>query len=497
MRAYGSVGEMAVRRIRKEQNKARNVGWIYFLGTIALAVLAFLPFLKINGEAFSVIDYVDWYKNFFKALPDVSKFSYFYVFLSLFLIAILFNALKALFRLGGLHKHSMARKDRNRDAMEKMGSIFSGSFACYVIYYFLYFLFFGWKDNAFMDVELTLFGYLTLGVGLGVHWLAGLVGGGVRKFKNNTSVEEAKRPYGLFLYFLGNLLQLAAVVGILYFFLEISNIGLYVYSVMLQDKFTVCITEEWIYLGLQAATVLCALVLVKHATANTEFNFFGRDGKGMKNFRVFSLLTALFAAGCFGYIWWKTKEAGKAEYFHEYLIVAGIALAIFVLECVLKANWKKSDDETDEIAAVEQPQQPLQQPLPQPAMPPYMPYPMPMPPVVNVHAPYPVPCYVLPMPSREEPKPQPQPLVETVVEEKEESKPMQISKWQILCPTCKKRLTVKDSSAYHCCPACNNVFELRKENRKMLKPGVSQSNKVVEEKKPFSLVDFDKDPFAD
>ncbi|MBO5412129.1 MAG: hypothetical protein J6A38_03530 [Clostridia bacterium] len=478
MKTYESIGEKTIRRIGKEQRKARNVGWFYFLGIIALATLAFFPFLEIGGEKWSAIDYFKQYKNFVKALPKLSKLLLVYVFLSLFLIAILCNALKGLCGLGTLNKRSMARKDRNRDAMEKMGKIFSGSFACYVIFYFLHFLFFGWKDDAIVKVELTTFGYLTLAVGVGVHFFGGLIGGNVRRFQNNKTEDEAKRPYGIFLYFLANVLQYVAVAGILYFFLQVSIVYLYVFSVISQDSFLVCSAKEWIYLGLQGATLLSALVLVKHATANTEYNFFGRDGSGMKNFRVFSILTALFAIGCFGYYWYETADAGKANYPYEFLIVAGIAIASFICECIFKANWNKEEMETSECDAS---MQPLAQPPVQQAPQAYPPAP-----IVNVQAPYPVPYYL--------PTPNVGAVEDSVAEDEKE--PETVSEWQILCPTCKKRLQVKDSKKYHCCPACNGVFTLRKHKRKMVKPGVSQSNRVQKEEQPLCLVDFNQDPFA-
>ncbi len=507
MKAYESTKTAALRkRVRKVHRKAGFVGTLYLLGALALAVLAFLPMLQIGGEDL-------WAATFYAPVQDalggtldwigiLTAVLYLWI-----LLVVVINFFKCFSKLGWLTRRSsryVNGYNRNMRAMEEMGKRFSGSFAAIVNLSFLIFV----LQPVASDVTLTNTAYIALGVGLFIHFVAGLIAGKVSWFDvqgNGGNVEEVKRECGIFVYFFRNVLQLAAVVGIVYFFLPQCTIGATLESWLggvnpLEGD----LVKNIVPVALQALIVLCMLVLIKHATAATEFNRLGMEGRGMKNYRVFSFFVFLLAGGVFAVDYLLVKPDPIV---YDFVYVAAIAFGVFLADCIFKTRVKHDEEDYDPIGEMERNQPTVQngyvqQPMPmqagQPAVvyqqvpapqaayqqqpvyiPVYYPYPVqqPMPtpasaPVEVKITPTPAPAPVVAptkAPEHIKPMPSPQEKAKEEAFDKENAEPVEVNKpldpnkeWKVRCPRCGKILSVRETSPYHRCPSCDKVFALRK-----------------------------------
>ncbi|MBO5239846.1 MAG: hypothetical protein J6B56_00300 [Clostridia bacterium] len=509
MKTYESTNAAALRkRVRKVHSKAGFAGTLYLLGALALAVLAFLPALNIGGEDL-------WVLTFYAPLQDalggelnwiglITAALYLWV-----LLVVVINFFRCFSKLGWLTRRSsryVNGYNRNMRAMEDMGKRFSGSLAAIVNLSLLIYVL---QPNV-SDVTITNYAYITLGVGLVVHFFAGLIAGKVSWFDvqgSGGNVEEVKRECGIFVYFFRNLVQLAAIAGILYFFVPQCTIGKTIESWLGGvNPIEGDLVKNLLPVALQVLIVLFTFVLVKHATAATEFNRLGMEGKGMKNYRVFSFFVFLAAGGAFAVDYFLVQPDPIT---YEIVYVAAIAFGAFLVDCIFKTRAKKeAEEDYDPIDEMEknQAKQPVymgqampmqagqptviyqQPPTGQPVLayqqqpvyiPVYYPYPVqqPAPAVAPVEvkiAPTPTPAptsAVAPTkaPDHIKPVPSPQEKAKQEALDKENAGPVEVNKpldpnkeWKVRCPRCGKVLSVRETSPYHRCPSCDKVFALRK-----------------------------------
>ncbi len=349
------------KRVKTVHRRAKFVGVMYLLGSLALAA-AVLYFPLLNGTALSANNAVLPVLTFYKPFMDIFEGGFgsilgnltamnaveiggvlsalFYVFL---LLAVVFNVLRSFKRLGWLFKRRASYTNgfnRNMYAMDALGKRFSGSLAAIVIFYLLVYLV---SFDGTGYPQLTTYAYVVLGGGLVLHFLLGLIGGKVTLFTMGENVSEELREFGLFTYFIRNLLQLAAIGGILYFLLKESLLPEGIPAMIgnaLVGNVGALIN---IPLLIELAAWICLFVMIKHATAATEFNRDCMDGRGMKNFRVFSLfftiaIGALVALPYFGVI--ATVKTGLNV---NLLIAAGISFVAFLLDCIIKSRHPKEN----------------------------------------------------------------------------------------------------------------------------------------------------------
>lgn len=515
MKAYESTRGSALRkRVKKVHAKAGFVGVIYLLGALALLAIACMPMLKIGGEKFWVVNFWKPLKYIFKPERDWHAIIVAALY-GLALLTALINLFRCLGKLGWLTKRSSRYVNgfnRNMRAMEKMGQVFSGTFAMIVnVFMIVYML--CWFSGA----ELTLWAYVFLGAGVFVHFLCGLIGGTVSYFNvggGTGEVSEEKRNCGLFVYFFRNLVQIAATAAIVWLFMQTCVLGVFVDIALLPtNPFAgMDLVKEILPVALQGAILVCLFVLVSHATAPTEFNRHGIEGAGMKNYRIFSFILFLAAAGIFAIEYFVSKIRPTEWLGWSYAIIAGIALVAFLVDCIFKSRNKEEVAEEEEAA--EQPVQPMPYvaPMPMPQQPmqpvdqahgyPQMPVPMMMPIVQPVYMQQPQPMYVpmyypapfaypmqqgasaetpavrpAPAPAPESLRPAPSPATQAAEREEakkaalavgETSEPERIvdvdmtKEWKVRCPRCGKELLVTEVAPYHRCPSCGNVFHVHK-----------------------------------
>ena len=417
------------------------------------------------------------------------------------LLTVAINFLRSFGQLGKLYaKRSKQAKGYNRNlcAMDEMGKRFSSSFCAIVSVHFLIFI-----VQPYGAVRITKVAYAMVAVGLFFHFVCGLMGGKTSVFNQNKltgEVVEEKRPCKLFVYFFRNLVQIAAVCAIVFYFVWNCNFNeIVVGALAKQNPFRGGIMKVVVPLALELAMVLWILVLIKHATNVTEFNRFGIEGEGMKNFRVFSLFVALTAGG-----WYVVERFfNKTNPSWAFAIIAGVAFVAFLMDCIFKSKPPKKEEQEEEVA-LQQSQYPYMQPMVMPAqnapvqtyqqptqqtqfqpiyIPIYCPYPPAQcapqgaptvsgTPVESVEATYAKPIHnvMQPMPAPEYLRPMPSPYAQAMeqqaaqapppapaVEEKEDEAYAELERSIVA-----KELMVRETSPYHRCPACDKVFKLQR-----------------------------------
>ncbi len=350
------------KRIARNRRRAKFVGALYLLATIALAAIACLPLFEHDLAPVTVMEF---YKSFLPenlkgfSLEDTDTLiivinSALYAVL---LFALLINVFKSLGKLGWLCKKKGNKThgfNRNVYAMEDMGRIFSGSFAAILSVYVLIAVLCG-------ELAVTTLMLIAVGAGVVIRLFLGFWGAKIAYYDyDNGEIVEDRRKVGRISPFVRNLLQFAAIGGILYYF-NYQGVNETLRSLTSQDGLSALLEDMngLITFAAQVLIVLCMFVLIKHATNITEYNFEGAKGAGMKNFRIFSFLIFLFAGAAMAYRYFLVAEEDGGKVLNENLLyVAAIALGIFLIEVIMrkrpklpgekqKKNKKKKDEEEE------------------------------------------------------------------------------------------------------------------------------------------------------
>ena len=292
------------KRVQKAHSKAEFVGMLYLIGTVFLAVVAFFPF--VYGTSVGSMGVVNFWKPFLE-LKNV-RGSYLPVCLNagvaalyaIMLLTAVINVIRCLSRLSRLFKKKASKLNgfnRNAIAMEEMGKIFSGTYCSIIVFTFMIHLIAG--------AGFTVLFYFALAIGLIVHFWAGLVGGNVSLFTVGENVAEEKRTLGRLAPFFRNIAQLV-FVGLIMYFISRTNLMLNALKWLEKGAFSNLFKGakmDLVYYGViplaQLFACIWTIVLLKHATAPTEFHRDGMQASGMKNFRIFSILLLLTAGGTF------------------------------------------------------------------------------------------------------------------------------------------------------------------------------------------------------
>ena len=341
------------KRVKKAQSKAKSAGFFYLVGTIALLITVVLfPIYSINGVPFTIT-------NFYQPLTTIigGKFNYAELVASIsyviMLLVLLANALKSLAKFGEAAKRNdrnPKRYNKNARAMDKMGKAFSSSFAAVIILNLQTYLLQPLNTITFTMMNV----YIILAIGLFVHFIAGLIGSKVSRFyvQESGAVEEEKRSCGLFVYFFRNLVQII-VVGVIAYFAVRSNLLYNVYDLVRAVLRREINIDALLIVGLQGLQLLWLMILIKHATSETEFNLLGIDGKGMRNFRVFSIISALTSGGLLGVLFMQ-----YGVWYLDFIIMLAAAFIGFLIDCIFKSRPKEEKEMVEE--PTEQPQQAVQ-----------------------------------------------------------------------------------------------------------------------------------------
>ena len=379
------------KRISKARSKAKFTGFLYLLATIALTALTCLSLvsLTVNVESgtYQVGLGVLTFINEFDALKAGEKSADWIVLFAIYgvlLLVLLINVIRSFSKLGWLFKKKASRLygvNRNAYAMDDLGKIFSCSFTAVIIFHFAYIII------PTVEMQFELFAFVALGLGALVHFLCGMLGGKVSLFssQNNLFVEE-KREIGLFLPFVRNLFQIAAVGAILYFiagsamyenaytaFMRVgnANIGKATKGVMWQEMLV--IVWAAIIPALCAIILLITASMLKRALSPIEFDMEEFEAPGKNKFVVCSVFMIVFVVATYVVQMVVQPEAAFSEEFLKvFYIIAGISFAMLIVEIILRPREKKEKVETvdpDEIDSLAFAEQHVGLPVAQPEVP--------------------------------------------------------------------------------------------------------------------------------
>ena len=506
MKRIQSKAGLLKRRVNAVHARAKLVGIVYLFATIALAVAtALLPL--VNGTIFAVegktpvVAFYDGVKSLlevgfgeiFKTPSAILVLLQLLLYLIL-LIILLVNVFRALGKLNWLFKRRASYINgfnRNMYAMDSLGKRFSSSLASVVVFYVL-FAMLTLPAEGVNAPSIGLYGYAFIGVFALVRMVFGAMEGNVPLFTTGEKIVEKKRDHGVLIYFIRNFVQWAVVAGVLFFFIPASGFGSGLENMLSQiivegDKmYLINVQTLPVYTGLVALIGL--IVMIKHATASTEYNRECNHTDGMKNFAIFSCMVAIMLGGLIVYPFVGIGLLGEevATLCMPLLWAAVIALFGFLFDCFCRAkDRKRIEEETDEDPVPADEEENLVKVQTAYTLPiqPQFAYPFPnvegkeegqipyQPIFIPVFCAYPPqggmamfqPPMPAPAPTGLLPEPSPTTAEEEANAETEEEQTLNPYKnYVVRCPECGTKLRARDASPYHRCPVCDKVFELRK-----------------------------------
>ena len=341
-------------KIAKAQAKAKFIGMIYFFAAFAIAALAFLPMLTLDGTGAGAL----WVVTFWKPFLSLKNFSALtpenYVQLAiaalyaLILITVTVNALRCCGKLKWLFKRKPSRLNgynRNVFAMEDLGKLFSWSF--YVLLTVTFFIYLLTKGAGAKIVLAPPYALIAAAVGAFVHFFGGLAGGSIHLYVvYNGMIEEEKRIGTVLIPFIRNLLQFAVVGVIGWFIVQTNAIETLLYVALTRNFATVLQNPlAFAYPIAYLLIFVCWLVLVKHATGIAEYDRDGAYSPRRAVFRVFTFFILLFAAAAVAAQFYVTKQFTR-----DCLTIDGVALISFIIECILRKYPCEKEEDVEDVA---------------------------------------------------------------------------------------------------------------------------------------------------
>lgn len=300
------------KRIRSIHRRAKFVGILYLLATIALAALACLPLIKIensdylwliNLDAGAFAGFVEPFTALTSGAEMDAKLLLDVVSAVLYVLVLLIaviNVMRCFTKLNFLFKKKASRSlgfNRNMFAMDQMGKAYSASFIWMVVLYFFIIMI---RTYVFT----TTFTLIALAVGVAFHFICGLIGSSVTLFvevendeqrfrftygenggtgwsSNTLRVEEQKREQPVRTFFLRNVIQVVLSCVMMYFFLSFSTVG-YAVTDIVGGNMDALMNDMMGYLipvAVQLLTAIMTCVVFSYALSTNEYD---RDCMGDK-----------------------------------------------------------------------------------------------------------------------------------------------------------------------------------------------------------------------
>lgn len=342
-------------RVRKARRKAEATGIFYLLFTILLAGFVILPaFVSTNGTL-NVLNFWKPFTNVKSASKNLIPFvmsviaSLFYFFIALSLVV---NMFKSFACLEKLYKKKPSRQNgynRNAQAMEKMGRIYSSSVAAIVV--------FGLLMNVFAGVTVTPIFWAVIAVALLVHFWLGLRSGNVSFFEVGKNT-EIKRVGGRFAPFVRNVFQLIVSGLIAYYFMQVNAIT-NLLKLLEKGAFAALksdMTAMLVYVVLPAVQLLMLIwiiAMLRHAINPSEYHHDGKHAPGRLTFRWMSMLLLITSAGAFALTMYISKKAVFPMSL-GCVYIAALSLAAFIEEVCMA---RLPNDRENHIVEYENPAQ--------------------------------------------------------------------------------------------------------------------------------------------
>lgn len=493
MKTFSYSLTASIKKIKKTHKRTKAVSWIYAIGFIILTVLAFFPTVNVQftGKGKLFIGTFFWpLVNIFKKNINVIDLIVMalYIAMAAFMIIYFFKGITRFGKILRRTSGNVTTCNKNLAIMEEIADAFSGALASYVIFNLvIYMITYATKSTSLFGA-ITLWAVIALAVSLIVHFWAGVLGAKVSVFIIGSTIEEKKREDKLFPFFLRNLIQVIGIAAILYFFAPATNFYIELGNLFAEGK-TSALTDfsnlfAFLSLVLQVGVVATSIVLIKHATAMTEYNRIGMDGIGMRNFRIFGIITTVLCVALFIF---DTTDGTQMNYL--YAAIAGLVAT--VLDFLVKPKVVKPVEDDPMLRKYKEkaledmmsPEQQQQTAAPQ---------------MQNCCL-YARPCYPTGVTPQQQAAKAEETKSESANNESEENNttteenvtntnnyynmmggvaamngngmvnglpdglpPQAPTIMEVKCPFCEKLLSVKDSTPYHRCPSCGKVFQIRK-----------------------------------
>lgn len=334
-------------RIAKMQGKAKALGLLYLLATIALTALACLPLLVLNDETIGVnlgvMEFWTVFTSLGEGIQGKELTLAVAVIYGLLLLTLAINLLRSVCKLGWLFKKRASRLygfNRNMYAMDDMGRRFSSSFAAILASHVVIAL-------LVASVTLQPMAYAVLGVGAFFHFACGIPAGNVSLFNTDNGVVEERRELGSFSPFVRNVFQILIVAAATYLFLGVSQIRATVELLLAENGFAE-LTGDFTSLIIPVLHVVMLLILVGmiyYATGTIEFDSEGAEASGRKRFLALSVLLLLCAGGAFAY----EQFVAQTTVHQNAILLAVVALIAVIIELVLIGCPKVKTENPDEV----------------------------------------------------------------------------------------------------------------------------------------------------
>ena len=356
MKRIKSKMTLVKKRIKSVQRKAKWAGLFYLLGTIVLAAAALAIGLLDNTiltvenpnempimAAINKLTTAD-FANF--QGRQVAHLAVIAVYLVMALVLVV-NVLRSFGKLGMLFKRRASYTNgfnRNMYAMDDMSKIFSCSLATTINCTLLMYL--GTKCAMYSygtSVALSQMGLIVIAAGVAIRVLVGLIEGKVTLFTTGDHIEEETREFGLGVFFLRSLLQIAVTTAVIYLLAPNSNFGTNgILGALIAQPFdpnAVLAAPGLIPFVVEIVAWLVVMALVKRTVSAAEFNRDGMEAKGIKAYRVATFFTAVLVA-VFAVLPMLTSP--EAALNTNLLIVAAVAFVGFVLDCSIRPQYHNS-----------------------------------------------------------------------------------------------------------------------------------------------------------
>ncbi len=372
-----------VKRVGAVHRRAKFVGSLYLLGTLLLTALSCVTLFTAPYDGneigfFTGIFNIDAgaVSTFWTPLLDggVSVYLIATVLYILSLLILFINLFASFSQLGALYKNKfkvarpatavieLARINKKKTAMEKLGKSFSRSFAAFVCLNLLIYI-------IVPSVAMQMYALIAVGISVVLHLLCGLWGAKVTEFYGDAPIvssgcsacaqlphpiydprmlasegvdipvvrgklKQEKRENSIWVFFFRNLFQLLAVAGLIISVANVMTLDSDLGKVLSGDA-----SADYVSIALQAVLYLCLCMLIMHATSMTEFNLLGMDGAGMRNFKVFSIFTLIAALA---YMAIGIVNGLASEAWMPIALVAIVAFLGFVVDCIV--HPREADD---------------------------------------------------------------------------------------------------------------------------------------------------------
>ncbi len=342
--------------IKKMQNKAKRIGVLYFLATLLLIGLACFQSITFSGSEIGILQFANgtisvsafWQPfqrltegDFIGALKTNITAILVATLYSILLIVMLVNFIRACCRLGWLFKRRASKLygfNRNMYAMDDLEKLFSSTLKAIVITV----LFVAALVVQF-EVQWLFVGGI-LGVGVFFHFLCGLAAGNVSLFTVDGEIVEEKRSVGRFSVFIRNLIQVAATVGFVYFFVPSCGAFTEFVNALVAESSA---AQDMIWLVIRVALAVFAVVMICYSLGTTEFDARGKDKGGRGSFFWVTLLAFVLSLGAA--VFYAIKD--KIGLDSNLMAMAGISLTAFVLEICLRKFPKAKGGNPDDVDA--------------------------------------------------------------------------------------------------------------------------------------------------